>query len=356
MSVDSLAPGSLERLLDSVGILVCGLDPHGQIVHSNRSCEQLTGIERNSLRGQNWLEIFAQSERHDGIRKLWHEAAGGGLAGPFEALCRNERRIQWRFTLWQVEHPAGDGVCAYGFDVTREREEVARVRAAERTLAVAQLGAGLAHEIRNPLNSAKLQLDLTERQLATSRIDRAAESVKRASTEIMRASDMLSDFLTFARPPKVDLAPVDLRAVVVAAKERVVADRGHGPAIDVESGAAPIIDADADLIGTAVEQLLTNALDAVSEDGADGRVFVRVRVEGNVACVDVEDDGPGLPAPETPVFDAFFTTKPGSTGLGLAIVQRAAFDHGGSVSYSRENDRTTFTLSLPVVFPVSPPA
>lgn len=355
MTAESLAPTSLERLLDAVGVLVCGLDTGGRILHSNRSCETVTGIDRRALRGQSWLQIFAQAERHEGIIDLWNQAVAGSATPPFEALCRNQRRIQWRFAHWKLDEPTRDALCAYGFDVTREREELKRAREAERNVAVAQLGAGLAHEIRNPLNSAKLQLDLALRRIASARAERATESVQRASAEILRANDMLTDFLTFARPPKVDLGPVDLRAVVLAAKRRAV---GHGPRgvdVQVEPGPAPIIEADDELVGTAVEHLVANAIDAAATNGDGGQVVIRVRLQGNAVCLEVEDDGPGLPSPDTPAFDAFFTTKPASTGLGLAIIRRVAFDHGGSVSYARRDDRTIFTLRLPFVFPESAP-
>jgi signal transduction histidine kinase len=345
-----MAYESIERLLDGLEVIVCGLDVEGRILHSNRSCEAVTGIARSQLLGQNWLEIFARSDRHEGILDLWSQAAAGAMAGPFEALCRNERRIRWRFALWQLDEPPGAGLCAYGFDVTRDREELARVRAAERTVAVAQLGAGLAHEIRNPLNSAKLQLDLAERQIASSRHERAADAVRRASQEILRANALLTDFLAFARPPKVDLGPVDLRGVVLEAKRRVIAKNPGNADVVVEPGPAPIIDADDELVGSAVEQLVTNAVEAASAGEERGRVVVRLRLERNIACLDVEDDGRGLAAPDAPVFDAFFTTKPGSTGLGLAIVQRVASDHGGTVSYTRYGGKTTFTLRLPIVF------
>jgi PAS domain S-box-containing protein len=343
----------LEHLIDGLDVLVCGLDADGRILHSNRSCEMVTGFERSELRGRRWLEIFARTERHQRIRELWAQAVAGATTAPFEALCRNERRIRWRFSHWKFGLRDEDGLCAFGVDITDDRAELARARAAERTVAVAHLARGLAHEIRNPLNSAKLQLDLAERQIISSRPERATDSVQRASCEILRANAMLTDFLVFARPLKVDLAPVDLRRVALEAKEGAAAKRSGAGEIQLEPGPAPIIDADDDLVGIAIEHLVTNALDAAAMNRDGGRVVLRVLVERNAACLEVEDDGPGLPSPETPIFDAFFTTKPASTGLGLAIVQRVAFDHGGSVSYARRNDRTVFTLRLPFVFGAS---
>jgi signal transduction histidine kinase len=353
MNAAGLAFESLERLLDGLDdVLVCGLDREGRILHSNRSCEKVTGYDRGRLHGQRWVEIFARAERADRIRDLWSQAAAGAATPPFEALCRNQRRIRWRFAHWMLDEPHLEGLCAYGFDVTRDRELLARARAAERTVAVAQLSAGLAHEIRNPLNSAKLQLDLAARRIGAAQGERAAEAVRLASQEVLRANALLTDFLAFARPPRVELGPVDLRGLVLDVKGRLTEAHGAGVdvEVEVEPGPGPIVDADDELVSMALEQLVRNAIDAAAARGAEGRVIIRIRVEMNAACVEIEDNGPGLPSPDAPVFEAFFTTKPGSTGLGLAIVQRVAFDHGGSVSCSRRNDRTVFALRLPTVF------
>jgi PAS domain S-box-containing protein len=356
MTGGGIALGSLERLLDGLDdVIVCGLDDEGRILHTNRSCEKVTGVERNSLLGQRWIEIFAQAERQESIQGLWAQTAPGVVTGPFEALCRNERRIQWRFAHWKLEELSRDGLCAYGYDVTRDREALARARAAERTVAVAQLSAGLAHEIRNPLNSAKLQLDLAERRIGSADLDRAAGAVRLASNEVMRASALLTDFLAFARPPKVNLGPADLRRLIVEVKQRVTTKSAAVVDVQIEPGPTPIIDADDELVAMAVEHLVANAVDAAATNPGGGQVVVRVRFEENCARVEVEDNGPGLSSPEAPVFDAFFTTKPNSTGLGLAIVQRVAFDHGGSISYGRREDRTVFTLRLPIVYGGSAP-
>jgi PAS domain S-box-containing protein len=350
MSVGGLEAETLARLLDGLDVLVCGLDADGRILHHNRCCEEVTGLGREALQGRSWLELFARTERFESVLALWGQATAGAAPAPFEALCRNDRRIQWQFSHWPIDPNERIGVCALGVDVTNQRSELAHAREAERNVAVAQLGAGLAHEIRNPLNSAKLQLDLADRQIAASRLGRATESVQRAAHEIMRADAMLTDFLVFARPPKVALAPVDLRQVARDAAERAKVPTWGGVRADVEPGPALVIEADEELISVAIEQLVRNAIDAAASHEKRGRVDLRVRLVGNTARVDVEDDGPGLPSPDAPVFDAFFTTKPESTGLGLAIVRRVAFDHGGYVTHARHADRTIFSLHLPVVF------
>jgi nitrogen-specific signal transduction histidine kinase len=64
--------------------------------------------------------------------------------------------------------------------------------------------------------------------------------------------------------------------------------------------------------------------------------------------LEVEDDGPGLPAGDAPVFDAFYTTKPSGTGLGLSIVHRIVSDHDGTVGYETRPGRTVFRVLLPI--------
>jgi signal transduction histidine kinase len=79
-----------------------------------------------------------------------------------------------------------------------------------------------------------------------------------------------------------------------------------------------------------------------------GRVIVRTRRTPRQGVIEVEDEGPGLPAPDAPIFDAFYSTKPHGTGLGLAIVHRVVSDHGGLVEVESRPGRTVFTVSLPL--------
>jgi signal transduction histidine kinase len=97
----------------------------------------------------------------------------------------------------------------------------------------------------------------------------------------------------------------------------------------------------------AVLNLLKNAIDAVAAtDG--GRVVLRTRREPRHGIIEVEDDGAGLPSPEAPIFDAFYSTKAQGTGLGLAIVHRVVSDHGGTVSVDSRAGRTIFRVALPL--------
>jgi signal transduction histidine kinase len=93
--------------------------------------------------------------------------------------------------------------------------------------------------------------------------------------------------------------------------------------------------------------IVQNALDALAPAGT-GNIVVRARRIPRAVVVEVEDDGPGLPSPDAPVFDAFFSTKPSGTGLGLAITHRIVTDHGGTVDVESHPGRTCFRFTIPV--------
>jgi len=349
---------ALAEVMDSLGLLVCGLDGAGTIRLFNRQCEALTGIERDAAVGRSWLAVFTRGHQDDDVMGLWRRAAQGDPVEPHEMLCRMGRRLRWHFSRWDRAEP-GEGVAAVdawlwavGFDLTREREALARARHAERMAALGHLSAGLAHEIRNPLNSAALQLAVAERALARSGAADcapAADAVGRAVGEIERAAALLDDFLAFARPLPMTLNPVHLRDVVAKAVERV---RPNAAAAMVMLELAPgddvTIAIDPDRVEGAVVNLLTNAVDAAAGAPGGGRVTARLMGRANATAIEIWDNGPGLPSLDAPIFDPFFTTKQGGTGLGLAIVERVVSDHGGTLAVERVAGQTVFRMTLPL--------
>jgi signal transduction histidine kinase len=93
--------------------------------------------------------------------------------------------------------------------------------------------------------------------------------------------------------------------------------------------------------------LLLNAIEALAPSGA-GTVVLRARRLPRHVTIEVEDDGPGLPSPDAPIFDAFYSTKATGTGLGLAICHRIVTDHSGTISVDSRPGRTVFSVTLPI--------
>ena len=231
----------------------------------------------------------------------------------------------------------------------------ARIIQSEKMAVLGTFASGLAHEVRNPLNSIGLQLSLLERRVAEAegRASKGArDKIGIIREEIRRLDTLVNDFLLLSRTNRMSLRPVSIDALAdellgllepEAAAAGVTLGRGQ------VGDPAPEIQADPEKIKQVILNLLRNATEAMPNGGA-----VRLEtglVDGRV-CLRIRDNGPGLPK-DVDVFQLFVSTKPGGTGLGLSIVQQIVQDHGGEIAaQSRPGEGTTFTIWLPVTPPL----
>lgn len=219
----------------------------------------------------------------------------------------------------------------------------AQLAAKERLASLGRVSAGVAHEVRNPLASMKLRVDLAQRNDAVPAEVR--EDLQELSSEIARLDRLVADLLSLSKKSAAPDARVRASLGELVRKRASLlepwADEKN-VAIEVEGDASATIEADA--IARAVDNLLRNAVEA-SPRGKTVRVSVRER--GATREVRVFDEGAGVPAERSKeLFEPFFTTKGEGTGLGLALARATAEAHGGTVSYQREHGATVFTLSV----------
>lgn len=222
----------------------------------------------------------------------------------------------------------------------RERE----VLRAEQLSAVGQLAAGVAHEVRNPLTSIKMLVQLgLEEGVSIPRDDlRVIES------EVRKMEQSLQTFLDFARPPKPARQPTNLQEIVtkVLGLTRGRAEKQH-VTVRVYSPPDPIIlTADPGQLQQVLVNLVLNALDAMPTGGI---IHLIVRPGAGRVEIEVADTGPGIPLDLLPkLFSPFVSTKDTGMGLGLVISRRIAEDHGGTLTAAnRPGGGSAFTFSLP---------
>jgi signal transduction histidine kinase len=238
-----------------------------------------------------------------------------------------------------------------GQDVTEERLVQERARQQQKLAAVGTLAAGLAHEIRNPLNGAQLHVAFLERALKRSSgtTTEMLEAVTVVGDEIKRLALLVSEFLDFARPKPLSVRPVVAQALCQRASG-LVAAQAEKVRVNVQLDLPPstlTFNADAAKLEQVLLNLLNNAVEALGPAGG-GRVVLRARRQPRHVTLEVEDDGPGLARPDAPIFDAFFSTKPEGTGLGLAIVHRIVTDHNGIIDVESRPGKTRFKVTLPL--------
>ncbi|MBM3726956.1 MAG: hypothetical protein FJW40_16230 [Acidobacteria bacterium] len=202
---------------------------------------------------------------------------------------------------------------------------------ASRLAAIQQLTGRVAHEIKNPLNSIALRLEL----LRSAMSPQASESLPELdviSQEVARLDRVVRTFLDFTRPVELRAEPVDLRTLLQSLLDLAQPELdayGIGLAASLPEGPAPYTTGDEDLLRQALLNILRNAIDVMPQGG---RLRVDLRVEGPHAVVDIADSGPGIPeSNRDKVFQLYFTTKQKGSGIGLAMSFRAAQLHGGTL-------------------------
>lgn len=233
----------------------------------------------------------------------------------------------------------------------RDLESMERIgsqlQVSERLAALGRVTAGVAHEVKNPLNSMRVWLEVLKGNLPAEA--ETQQAAKMLDTEIDRLDRVVKTFLEFSRPVELEFEEVDVPALLdhVLASAKPSIDRAHIELQTEIPASFPPLELDRGLIEQAVLNLVLNACQSM---GPGGRLSVSLRRTVDTAEIRVGDTGPGIP-PENraKIFQLFFTTRKGGTGLGLANAFRFVQLHSGSIEFDTEVGRgTTFRIELPL--------
>jgi signal transduction histidine kinase len=226
-----------------------------------------------------------------------------------------------------------------------------RSSAADQYAELAALSGGLAHEIKNPLSTIRLNMELLAEDFAESQVlrdRRALAKIELVQSECTRLENLLNDFLRFARLGQLDLQPADLNAELKRALDlfQAQADHSHIDVIRYLDPELPTVQLDRETFQAALLNLILNAQQAMPEGG---QLVVRTYELPAAVVLDLIDTGYGIePEVEAKMFEAFYSTKPAGSGLGLPTAKRIVEAHGGKILVESEVGRgTKFTIILP---------
>jgi signal transduction histidine kinase len=236
------------------------------------------------------------------------------------------------------------------YDELRDAQE--RQLQTQKMVTLGTFAAGLAHEIKNPLNSIGLHLSILERRmgrLSGPSGGQLEEPVGVIRGEIARLDALVNDFLLFSKANRLQYRQASLEELADQVT-RLLRPEARQANVTLRRRSAtpepiPLLSMDAEKMTQVILNLVRNAIEALPSEGL---VVVETGVADGRAFVSVQDDGPGLPS-GMDVFQLFVTTKPRGTGLGLSIAQQIVTEHGGEIVVTSEPGAgATFTTFLPL--------
>ena len=221
-----------------------------------------------------------------------------------------------------------------------------RMFESDKLISIGQLASGIAHEIRNPLTSMRMNLQGLKRRGKLEEKDK--KRVQICLDEILRLDDIISEIMQFARRTKLEVAPVRARRIITTAIEvtkQEMDSRGIEVVTQIQPS-LPSVRADENRLIRALINLLINSAQAM---GHGGTITVAAEPYGTGIEISVTDQGPGIAKElRRDIFNPFFTTKADGTGLGLANALKYVQEHGGELDFITEMGvGTTFSMRLP---------
>lgn len=309
--------------------------------------KRLSGVRDPVAQRRRWLLallVFSALLGVGGIVSVWF-SLHSRVASIRQGLGRLEEDFQYRLT--GVHGEFGQIAAAINQMTARRMALETELRRKDRLAALGKAVAGVAHEIRNPLNSMKLTLELLNRRLkkgaATS--DEATAAIR----EVDRLDRIVGRLLAFGRPVLTDrhaqnVVPLLSHAISMVHEQ----SRRKDVRIAAETGSAPELVADID--GPQIQQVIINLLlNAIDASPPSDVVTAKLEIASGHLAVTVADNGAGIPAgAQAHIYDVYFTTKPDGVGLGLSVSREIVANHGGTMEFESGPDGTTFRISLPV--------
>jgi two-component system sensor kinase FixL len=329
------------------GIVV--IDAEGHIEAFNPAAERLFGYSELELIGQN-VKVLMPSphhERHDGYLTRYLKDGDPRIIGQgreVPARRKDGSTFPVHLAVGEMRLGSERKFTAILHDLSSRVVMEAQLREQAALARLGEMAAVIAHEVKNPLAGIRGAMQVIGGRLAADSPEAAVtrEIVARIDT----LSELMKDLLLFARPPKPNVAPVELPSLIAATAHLLTADPAlHGVNVVVE-GEVPPVDGDHGLLQIVFVNLLANSAQAMK---GRGTISVSVQQMNGTCEVAIRDDGPGIP-PEMreKVFTPFFTTKSRGTGLGLPTAKRLIEAHQGQISIECPPEGgTTVLVSLP---------
>jgi PAS domain S-box-containing protein len=337
-------------------------DRYGLIEYVNPKFSEVTGYEYDEVIGKKTNILKSGETPAEVYEQLWKTVLSGDeWRGEFHNRRKNGELYWESASISALRDAAGEitNFVAVKEDITErkrlEHEVEERNRELARTQSLAAMGrmaSMIAHDLRNPLSSVKMGMQILGKQVSNENKELAEIGLD----QIRYMEEILTDMLTYAKPSAINNNPVDIRQLLdttLGGLQRRIDEAGAEITTDYATQ-LPILSGDANKLRQLFSNLIVNALQSTEGQEAQAAISITaVNTSEGVIRITVCDNGIGLDNVEAEkLFEPFYTTRAKGTGLGLAIVQQIVEQHNGAISLS---PRKQGGACAKVVLPADPP-
>ncbi|HYR82799.1 MAG TPA: ATP-binding protein [Terriglobia bacterium] len=333
------------RITDKMPSGLITVDREGRITGHNPACERIfleTLVTSDLLR-----DLVRESQALQDLLNRCLEAGEVFTRVQFNVPTRSGVDKRIGINLSPITSPEGriEGAICLLSDLTEIVELQNQIKLKENFAALGEMSASIAHEFKNSIATIVGYAQMSKTEPDVNTLQSYAGEIHKESQAL---SNMVTDFLNFAKPVQPSMFDLDLVELLDSVITDLKSRRPGGYDVQFHSSGEAVVPCDATLMRQSFINLLINATEAI-----DGKGTISVTVEApearNHIRVVVQDTGHGIPEHLIPkIFFPFFTTKTHGTGLGLSLVQKIVLAHNGRIEvHSTEGVGTSFTITLP---------
>ena len=338
----------LQSIIKSSPDKIYALDSSGMVTYVSRGLGAPDSMQKEK---KIHLTELIDPENKDLILQKWEDSKKG-IFTPYEIEARARDGSKRDLLISVTPIKGTDNFIVVQRDITEFKNLEKKFYESQQLAALGQLSAGIAHEVRNPLSSIKMSLQILEKRLKPEGND--LKRFKIAEKEVEHLERLVSDILIYAKPDALDRRTSDLNAFVehsLEKAEKEIADKHITVKLNLDAALCPA-KFDSPKLGQALLNLYLNAIDAMETGGT-----LTVSTKGNALDggknktveLTIEDTGCGIKEADIPyIFNPFFTKKSYGTGLGLTQVKKIVDLHQGTLEiFSKEAEGTRVVITLP---------
>ncbi len=346
-------------------VLITDID--GQIIYTNPKFTELTGYSKDEVLGKNPKILQSGETANNDYKALWHALNNGKeWIGEFHNRKKNGELYWESARISAIKDTQGNitHFLAVKEDITEKRRLAEEVKLRNKEIAKNELLAGvgkmanmIAHDLRNPLSSIKMGMQILHASPDNPLGDEGKELIDIGLEQVHYMESILTALLSFSRPDQLNLEWISIEKLLdtsLISVQRKIDKNKVTINKDYQTG-LPTVHADKTKIRQVFSNLLSNSLQALENQDNKGAVisislFITITDLGPMLEVQIADNGVGIDqATQKKLFEPFFTTRAKGTGLGLAIVKRIMDQHKGYISVNSEpSSGTTISIILPL--------